>query len=143
MDVEITVALIAAAVTGIWWLAAHVLQRQQEDRKRLEARAGYVQRQIEELYGPLFNLAIQIVVTNHVLHGLVQSARTGSAALDRHKVDDIFYREYFQPLHDEICNLLKSRLDLVEGSHRPISFYDYLRASIQERVLSPPPCRSH
>lgn len=130
MDISITVALIAAVVTAAGWLVTHILQRQRDVKKKAqEARAEYVQRQIEELYGPMFNLATQIVITNHVLHGILQSAPPNPE-----KVEEVFYFDYFQPLHQEARELLKSKLHLVQGSRVPATIYAYLMASVQEDV---------
>ena len=50
------------------------------------------------------------------------------------KMRDFLYHDYFQPLHDEIRLLLKTKLFLAEGADIPESFYDYLRHSTQERI---------
>lgn len=73
---------------------------------------------------------MQIVTTNHVRHAVVSALPSDQ----RLAIDQLFYREYFRPLHDSCRELLKTRLHLVEGSALPQSFYDYLRHSLQERV---------
>jgi hypothetical protein len=128
--IAIAAPLITAAVTALGWLVLHVLQQRRDARKGAqEAHSAFLQRQIEELYGPLSNIATQIVVTNHVLFGLIRSSPG-----NRSKLEEVFYFEYFRPLHLEARNLLKSRLHLVEGEHLPSTFYHYLKASMQEEV---------
>jgi hypothetical protein len=130
MNVAIAAPLITGAVTALGWLVAHILQQKRDSQKRTqEAHSAFLQRQIEELYGPLSNIATQIVVTNHVLFGLIRSSPD-----NRSKLEEAFYFEYFLPLHLEARNLLKSKLHLVEGERLPQTFYDYLRASMQEEV---------
>jgi hypothetical protein len=130
MNIAIAAPLITAAVTALGWLVAHVLQQKRDSQKRAqEAHSAFLQRQIEELYGPLSNIATQIVVTNHVLFGLIRSSPE-----NRPKLEEVFYFEYFLPLHLEARNLLKSKLHLVEGERLPPTFYDYLKASMQEEV---------
>jgi hypothetical protein len=131
MTTEVALALIAGLVTGAGWLVTHYLERQREQtRLRREARGKYLERQVEELYGPLFNLTMQIVATNHVRYGVLSNLPTDK----RGAIDQLFYREYFRPLHDATRELLRTRLHLVEGNRLPESFYQYLRHSIQERV---------
>lgn len=130
MNVVVVGPLIAAVVTAVGWLVAHLLQQRRDFKKRaLESQSEYIQRQIEELYGPLSNLATQIVVTNHVLHGILKSSPEEAA-----RVEEIFYFEYFRPLHKEARELLKSKLHLVDGNGLPATFYAYLKASMQEEV---------
>lgn len=131
MSTQILVALIAAIVTAGGWVVTNIFERKR-DRSRMirESRARYLERQVEELYGPLFNLTMQIVTTNHVRSQVVRN----TAPEQRAAIDQLFYREYFRPLHDAVRELLKTKLHLVEGSDLPESFYTYLRHSLQERV---------
>jgi len=131
MTTEVVLALIAAVVTAAGWLVTNVLDREREhDRVSRESRARYLERQVEELYGPLFNLTMQIVTINHVRFEVVRET-----ALDqRGAIDAMFYREYFMPLHDGVRELPKTKLHLVEGRALPESVYAYMRHSLQERV---------
>lgn len=130
MNVAVAGPLIAAVVTAVGWLVAHVLQQRRDFTKRMqEAESEYIQRQIEELYGPLSNLATQIVVTNHVLYEFLRSSPEEVV-----RVEEVFYFEYFRPLHQKARELLKSKLHLVEGSGLPETFYAYLKASMQEEI---------
>ena len=131
MDEKLFAALLSAGLAALGWAASSAWDRYRErERVAREARSKYLERQIEELYGPLFKITMQIVTTNHVRFGVVKSV----PAEKRGEIDQMFYREHFRPLHDSARELLKAKLHLVESSALPRSFYDYLRHSIQERV---------
>jgi hypothetical protein len=54
MSTPVVVALIAGSITAVGWLVNHwLVSRREEQRRRIEAQLKYVERQIEELYGPL------------------------------------------------------------------------------------------
>lgn len=89
----------------------------------------HYERQIEEFYGPLFNMVNQVFVANHVKWELLKTSN-GEAA---EKCSEYFHNTYFIPLHDEIKGILKSKLYLVEGAQIPESFYLYLKHAAQER----------
>ena len=135
MNVQITIALMTGVVTATgWFVSSLLLRRADELKRRRESRLKYIERQIEELYGPLFNTVMQIVVVNHVRDSLTGNLNSHSDNAMKDQIDELFYVDYFRPLHDEVRQLLKSRLHLVEGSQLPESFYEYLRHSMQERV---------
>ena len=134
-DPKIWIAIIGAFVTALGWLVTNILERKRTDRKRtIEAKASYIQKQVEELYGPLFNLSMQIVIVNHVKHGLLQNIDKDSSDRDNGAIEELFANEYFLPLHEEVRIILKSKLHLVEGNKLPDTFYTYLRSSIQEKI---------
>ena len=57
MDTDIAVALIGAFIVALGWLVSYTFDKHREDRRRrLELRLSHLSRQIEECYGPLFNL---------------------------------------------------------------------------------------
>jgi hypothetical protein len=106
------------------------LSRVATDRSRkLENLMHHYERQIEEFYGPLFNMVHQVFVSNHIQSEIL--AKTSQS--DSEKTRDYFHTTYLDPLHDEIRRILRTKLYLIEGSEMPRSFYDYLRHSAQER----------
>ena len=106
------------------------LSRASEDRTRkLESLMGHYQRQIEEFYGPLFNMVNQVFVANHVLWAIVGQVDDQQAE----QVRDYFNETYFDPMHADIRQILKTKLYLVEGPSMPHSFYLYLKHAAQER----------
>jgi hypothetical protein len=121
MPTEVTVALIGAVVVAAGWLVLHQLERSGEDRRRrLERRLEYATRQIEEFYGPLFNLVHQIFLANHVQHAIVSATdESGQRRLSGEQeavVRDFFQTEHFSPLHEEINAILKHKLHLIRVS---------------------------
>src|SRR5262249_40460163 len=106
------------------------LSRAAEDRTRkLESLKRHYERQIEEFYGPLFNMVNQVFVANHVQWEILK--RTNPT--DSEIVRDYFHATYFDPMHAEIRQILRTKLYLIEGSEMPESFYLYLKHAAQER----------
>jgi hypothetical protein len=63
---------ITVLVTAIGWIVTSYLNRRGADRTRkLEKRLNHYQKQVEEFYGPLFNLVHQIFLVNHTLFAIV------------------------------------------------------------------------
>ncbi|MBD0743828.1 hypothetical protein [Streptomyces sp. CBMA152] len=57
MDSTVTAATIAAVAAAVGWLVNHILsERSERNRNKHRARLSHVERQLEELYGPLFFL---------------------------------------------------------------------------------------
>ena len=136
MQPAVIAAIIAALVTAIGWFVAYLLaKRREDDTRRLESTLRHLERQIEEFYGPLFNLVHQIVIANHVQHKILSGA--GSAQLARDRVETVqrmFRKRFFFPVHAEVNEILKTRLHLVEGTQMPDVFYRYLRHALQEQA---------
>lgn len=54
MEAPVLAAYIAGCVAALGWLVTHLLTTfREEKRRRIEAQLKYVERQLEELYGPL------------------------------------------------------------------------------------------
>jgi hypothetical protein len=114
------------------------LEQSAADRTRkLQALMRHYERQIEEFYGPLYNLANQILYTAHdVQRDLLEYLGPGNE--DKSNIIKEYYRvNYFAPIHDKIYEILKTRLYLVEGAAIPKTFDEnlriYLRHTIQEK----------
>ena len=110
-------------------IEANLTQVAEDRRRKLEGLQRYYQRQIEEFYGPLFNSVQQIFMANDVQAAILKNIK-GAAT---EQVRDYFQETYFGPLHDDIRQILRTKLYLVEGRDVPKSFYDYLRHAGQER----------
>jgi hypothetical protein len=138
MSSEVLLAVSAGIVSVVGWFVTYFLaKRREDDTRRLERTVRRVERQIEEFYGPLFNLVHQVVIANHVQHKILAGAGTGK--LDRDKAEAVrrFFRErYFFPVHAEIIQILKTRLHLAEGAAMPEVFYRYVRHAVQEQAQS-------
>jgi hypothetical protein len=133
---DLGAGLLAGGVTAVGWFATHYLIKRREDStRRLEVSAKYLERQLEEFYGPLFNLLHQLFVANHVQEDILRAGpRHGLSEADAARIRRYFRDSYFMPIHDEINQILKTRLYLIEGTELPESYYEYLRHAIQERV---------
>jgi hypothetical protein len=106
------------------------LNRSSEDRTRkLERLLRHYERQVEEFYGPLWNMVHQLYVCNDTKSQLLLGAGHEQAG----KIEEYYQNIYFGPLHIEIREILKTKLYLVEGAEMPRSFYDYLKHALQER----------
>ena len=134
--IPLFVALIAGSITAVGWLVTYSLTKRKEDRvRRIENTIKYLERQIQEFYGPLFNLVHQIVVCNHVQFSILYGRGTSNISGEsKMKIEQFFQEKYFIPLHDEMVRILKTKLYLIEGTELPESFYKYLRHSTQEQV---------
>lgn len=113
------------------------LTRISQDRTRkLESLKRHYERQIEEFYGPLFNMVHQIFVANNIQWELFSTKdKNGQKIVNEdsaEKIRDYFHNIYFWPLHGEIRQILCSKLYLIEGSEMPKSFYLYLKHAAQE-----------
>ena len=97
MNPTVAVALITAVVTALGWLVTNLLSQRREERKaRLEANLAFVERQLEELYGPLvaliyegrqvFQELLRTLGRNHVFSGeqpLPENEQRTLVVLDR------------------------------------------------------------
>jgi hypothetical protein len=126
-------ALIAATVTIIGWFSTYWIAKRREDNtRRLEILLKYRQRQIEELYGPLVSLIDQIFNVWEVRENILGPSPGRYSNEDQQRIRQFFWNEYFHPLHQEIRNLLRTKLYLLEGGHIPDTFLQYLQHSTQE-----------
>lgn len=113
--------LIAGTVTALGWFASYYFGKLKEDRtRRLELRLIHLQRQIEEFYGPLYNLVHEITVSKEVMNSIVQT----SSPLTEDEIVKlkVFVREnQMKPLHEQIIAILREKLYLVDGITAPPS----------------------
>lgn len=106
------------------------LSRDSEDRTRkLERLLKHYERQVEEFYGPLWNMVHQLYVCNETKDKITSKLDREKSA----KVEHYYQTNYFIPLHDDIRQIIKTKLYLVDGAEMPESFYEYLLHAIQER----------
>lgn len=113
-----------------------VKEKLSDQARRVTKSSEYVARQIEEFYGPIFNLVHQIVVVNHVQHAILsRKPETGPLPVSQQsEVIKFFQEKYFFLIHRELNEILKTKLYLIEGTELPRSYYAYLRHAIQEQA---------
>jgi hypothetical protein len=133
MQPPVEAALVAAVGAAIGWFANHWLTaRREESRRRVEAQLKFVERQIEELYGPL---AAALYEGRRTFLDLLQSLGRNYVFSDDQPLPPaelktwLFWAESeFLPRDDQIKSLLKSKAHLVVGSSFPesyVSFFDH------------------
>jgi hypothetical protein len=71
----------------------------------------------------------QLYVCNHTKSQLIPHLPADKAAA----VEQYYQNTYFISIHDEIRQIIKTKLYLIEGSEMPDSFYAYLKHALQER----------
>jgi hypothetical protein len=103
----------------------------------------YRERQIEEFYGPLLSLTLQIrradEVQKNFIKDLEERVKKGSCKAEdkegkEREVRDWFRTQYFDPLHGDMILILKSKLHLVEAAEVPAIFEEYLKHTIDDRA---------
>lgn len=128
---DLTPTLITVSVTALGWYATYAYTKHKEDRtRRLEIQIKYRAQQIQELYGPLLSLIEQIFNVWQVRKSVLDEGTYSDE--NQQRIREFFWHRYFSPLHKEIGDLLRTRLYLLEGSHLPKSFSEYLEHSTQE-----------
>jgi hypothetical protein len=132
--IPLIIAILAAVVTAIGWFISNFLSRKSDDQKRrIEESTKYLERQIEEFYGPLFNVVTQIRISSDVLEDLVDKGRRHHKTPEEiGKIQNYFQANYFIPLHNEFTKIVRGKLHLIEGTKIPESFYRYSQHAIQE-----------
>jgi len=127
-------AILAAMVTVCGWYATYYFTKKREDEtRRLESRIGFLQRQIEEFYGPLFSLTNRVLIFGTVQHNIEASGQTRLNDHERDRIRVYIRDNYFRPMHDQINAIITSKLYLIEGEI-PSSLYTYWLHVAQERI---------
>ena len=131
MDWEAVVGIISVCVTAMGWGVVYYLARIREDRSRqIEHQLERCDRQIEEFYGPLYNLMQQIENTFYVNDEILKMS--GLSPEERAKEEEYIREHFFFPLHDEAVKVLRTRMHLVPEV--PSSLWKYLKHVTQERI---------
>jgi hypothetical protein len=119
--------MTTAAVTVGLWFGNKTVERRQ---KRAEFRRAYIERQIEEFYGPLFSLIWQIFTTNDIKDQILENCPLTEE--EQGRAEQYFTKTYFLPLHARAKDILETKLYLVDGTEMPQSVYEYLRHVLQQ-----------
>jgi len=134
---------LAALVVIIGWYVTHQSNKRREDLgRRREAQRRFVERQLEELYGPLHGLIVQCEILSHLALNTVRDAGGASDGLTNVSStitrDEVvpyrrwrFYVDQFiLPTYREIVTLLRQHIHLVHmmgTSQPPDSFNTFLK----------------
>lgn len=135
MPDPVAAAIVTAFVTVVGWLYS----RYREDQtRRLQASTAYIERQLEEFYGPLFSRLHQIMIARDIEEALLLTADgvpRAEVSLDAvKKINQYFEETYYTPLHDEVVGIMRTKLHFLEGGEVPDSFYRYLEHVFQKRA---------
>ncbi|TMR97568.1 hypothetical protein EJK15_17780 [Nonomuraea basaltis] len=130
MNTAITVAIIAGAVSALGWLVTSILSNRNEIRRRqISARLEYVQKQLEELYGPLAFLVYEGRFTWEDLLATLgrQHVFDGDHIPEKELPIWLHWVETeAMPRNFAIQALLAGKSHLIEGSTIPNSYLDFL-----------------
>lgn len=134
--ITILIALIAAAVSVVGWFVGSYLKYRTDDRnRRTQESVKFLERQIEEFYGPLFNVVTQIRICSDVLEKLENKATSVNRPIDElFRIRHFFHVNYFTELHNEFNRIIRSKLHLIEGVRLPESYYLYSTHTVQEHA---------
>jgi len=130
-QVEVFAALLAAAVAVVGWPVTYLYAKRKDDQtRRTEAKLKHLERQIDELYGPLEALIQQVFAVWRVREGLL-SPDSHLTADQKEAARTLIWQDFFFPIHQQIQTLLRTKLHLVEGKV-PSSFEAYRQHAVQE-----------
>jgi hypothetical protein len=131
MNSSFTVVIITTCVAVIGWIINHFLTASRDrNKQQLAVHLKYVERQLEELYGPL---AFLLIEKNQSSIDFVEALGRepvfeGENALNAKEVDLwLFWVEKdFLPGNEEMRKLLMTKTHLIEGGKMPTSYLEFL-----------------
>lgn len=122
MGTEIIVALIAGLITIIGWVVTYILAKKREDQSRkAQSALRHLERQIEELYGPLDGL-LTYSGTVFRLEQTRKEKRSPEQAGKDPEVIRYFIENHYIPLNQQIMTLLRTKPHLIADDKMPESF---------------------
>ncbi|MGH9439302.1 MAG: hypothetical protein ACRD22_15755 [Terriglobia bacterium] len=131
MNPTVTAAIVAAAVAALGWFISHLLALRVGTRTLKQTAAlKHIERQLEELYGPLAFLILEGRQTFREL--LASLGRNHVFVMDKPLPEDelktwLFWVENdFLPRNERVKTLFSSKAHLVEGATIPESFLKFL-----------------
>ena len=132
MDTTLLVAIMAALVTAIGWIVTYRLAvRQAQEVQQIAAALRFTERQLEELYGPLYFFLVEGEQSYKNIEGLIDVARLRPPGDEQTLTIDqkiwLFWMENDAlPRNEKIAELLRTRSHLIEGEQMPESFHRFL-----------------
>lgn len=134
-------AIAGGIVAGLFTVIGWIVTRYREDAtRRREATLRYLQRQIEELYGPLYGLLRQSKVTYEVAKKVLPKRDDGRLAIERfepkqQELWEYFVDHYLRPLNSQMSEIIRTKMYLLEGGVMPESFSNYLEHAAQSEAV--------
>jgi hypothetical protein len=128
--------LIGVVITAVFGVIVAIvtqdLTRQREDRtKRIQLTIDHAEKQLSEFYSPLLALAVLLDQTATASEVLDKAPST-----DRPAINKIMWEDIYRPIHNEILNILKTKIHLIEGFDigRAKGFKQYLRHYASQQI---------
>lgn len=139
MDNPILLALLAASVSVLGWMANYVLSGRDERRKKqLDASLSYLESQLQELYGPL---AFLIQESRRTHKDLLATLGRDTVFVpgqeltpDELKVWLFWIENDIFPRNDKIHELMTGKTHLIDGEQVPQSYLDFLEHHISWKI---------
>ena len=133
-------ALTALLVAAVGWFAVHVLaSRREVAARRDNATRDHLERQIEQLYGPLLGLIQHSRMAFDVAQSKLPN-KNGKIDFSRFSDRDAqiwryFVESYFVPVNAQIRELIRSKMHLLEAGIVPESFAKFFAHEVQLEAL--------
>jgi hypothetical protein len=133
-------ALVGGTITMLGWFANYHLSRKKEaETHRRETTQQQLERQIEELYGPLWGLIQQSKAIYHVACQRLPSVngKVNQSEFNEQESEIWNYLKdtFFLPINVQTAQLLHTKAYLIESSEIPVSFKNFLTYQAQFEVL--------
>jgi hypothetical protein len=133
-------ALIGASVAGLFSILGFLLVRSKEQSTRKEEAAlKFLQRQIEELYGPLAGLLQRTATVHAVAHArLFRDGRFDWESLtdEEKQLWRFLNTHYLIPTNDEILELVNTKSFLFEGEVAPPVVQQFRTHALQYKLIN-------
>jgi hypothetical protein len=135
-------ALIGVVITAVFGVIVAIvtqnLTRQREDRtKRIQLTINHAEKQLSEFYSPLLALAVLLDQTA-TASGVLDTAPmlNKAQAKDRPAINKIMWEDIYRPVHNEILNILKTKIHLIEGFDigKAQGFKEYLHHYASQQI---------
>jgi hypothetical protein len=131
MNAAVVVAVIAGAVSAAGWLVNYVLTSALERRRvRLTAHLSHIERQLEELYGPLSFLMLEGKAS---FQDLLQTLGRRSVFIEGETLSGeelelwLYWVDHdFMPRNAAVQSLLSTKAHLIVGANLPKSYIGFL-----------------
>ena len=136
IPLPIVSALTATLVSGAFSvLTLIVVSRNEKRKRREEARLRHVQRQIEELYGPLYGLIQFGAAINDIEWLRLPKESRDERGWPRDeqggKTLQFFREHYYLPLNEQMMELIRTKVYLLASDGIPDSFSQFIRHAAQ------------
>ncbi len=145
MDEKILAATVGAAVGGLfaaigWFVLHHLTMRREVQFQRNKDTVIYLQRQIEELYGPVLGMLQNSTCLFDTAKKAFPTTPGGMIDVPNMNEEDsqawnYMLENYFFPNNTKIAELIKSHLHLLDKGRLPPSYNQFAQHQVQFECL--------